>query len=258
MAACYDRDGNEDVTRLPCSNNGTLAQCCSDGELCASNGLCVRTEDDGDTSYWQNTCSDPDWMDGNVTTCPTQCMDIRNAGNGVTACGSGTWCCTGFSGCDCNNSTQTFELDPVRIVTSVTTATSSTTTSTSSTTTSSATDTPTSTPTDPSDSGSSGDSDSNLGIGLGVGLGVGIPLVLGAIVAFWFFRRRKRAAAAAAAGSGSDAAATAPLAGAGGMENYQPTPQDKRFAQQEVDAARYAPPTELPARQATQHVAELQ
>ncbi|KAJ0267671.1 hypothetical protein COL922a_014866, partial [Colletotrichum nupharicola] len=66
MAKCYDRYGNEDITRYPCSQDEDPAQCCGVGELCASNGLCVRLEDDSDPTYWQNTCSVPDWIDGDV------------------------------------------------------------------------------------------------------------------------------------------------------------------------------------------------
>jgi hypothetical protein len=78
MAKCYDRFGNEDITRYPCSQDEDPAQCCGVGELCASNGLCVRLEDDSDPTYWQNTCSVSDWIDGDVDSCPTQCAEIRS------------------------------------------------------------------------------------------------------------------------------------------------------------------------------------
>jgi hypothetical protein len=78
MAKCYDRYGNEDITRYPCSQDEDPAQCCGVGELCASNGLCVRLEDDSDPTYWQNTCSVSDWIDGDVDSCPTQCAEIRS------------------------------------------------------------------------------------------------------------------------------------------------------------------------------------
>lgn len=77
VAKCYDRDGNEDVTRIPCSQDGNPAQCCGEGEYCASNGLCGRLDDDGMT-LWQNTCSVQDWINGDVETCPTQCAKIRS------------------------------------------------------------------------------------------------------------------------------------------------------------------------------------
>ncbi|KAL5337363.1 hypothetical protein BJX70DRAFT_370192 [Aspergillus crustosus] len=78
MAKCYDRNGNEDITRFPCSQDEDPAQCCGDGERCASNGLCVRIEDSGSPSYWQNTCSVSTWNDGDVDTCPIQCIDINS------------------------------------------------------------------------------------------------------------------------------------------------------------------------------------
>jgi hypothetical protein len=78
LAKCYDRYGNEDITRYPCSQDEDPAQCCGVGELCASNGLCVRLEDDSDPTYWQNTCSVSDWIDGDVDSCPTQCAEIRS------------------------------------------------------------------------------------------------------------------------------------------------------------------------------------
>ncbi|KAL4879650.1 hypothetical protein BJY04DRAFT_193319 [Aspergillus karnatakaensis] len=217
MAKCYDRNGNEDDAYYPCSQDGNPAQCCGDGERCASNGLCIRTEDSGRSTYWQNTCSVDDWYEGGVETCPTQCMNINFAGNGVTACGDGTYCCTGYGGCDCNNSTQTFSLGAVRIVGTATsllpTSTSTSTTSTSTTTsTNTNTSTPTPTPSTPSDDSDS--SDSNLSVGLGVGLGVGIPLVVGAIVGFWFLRRRR--ARAAANTGGVPPVVTVPNVGPGG------------------------------------------
>lgn len=78
MVTCYDRNGNEDPTRFPCSADGDPAQCCDEGDYCATNGLCIRPKDNGDVGYFQNTCTDPDWINGSVPTCPTQCAEIRS------------------------------------------------------------------------------------------------------------------------------------------------------------------------------------
>ncbi|KAL4879463.1 hypothetical protein BJY04DRAFT_220059 [Aspergillus karnatakaensis] len=190
MAVCYDDKGNEDSSLYTCSQDGSPAQCCQIGDSCASNGLCVN--DNGHTKYAIRGCSVQDWTDGQVDTCIAQCLPT--GGVGVSDCGVGEFCCFGFGGCDCNNSTETFNLDPVSIVGKITNETISSTTSSIT----SPTSTPTSDPGTGSGSGSgSGDSDSSsaLPIGLGVGLGVGIPLLLAIIIGAFFFLRRRRNAA---------------------------------------------------------------
>jgi hypothetical protein len=126
-------------------------------------------------------------------------------GNGVQPCGAGKFCCYGFGGCDCNNSTQVFTLDPVKVVTTIptdasrvdekTTAISDATTGASSSTVQS-TVTHTNTSAAESESSSSEASSSNnaLPIGLGVGIGAGV-LLIGLGVGFWLWRRKKRASA---------------------------------------------------------------
>ncbi|KAJ5680812.1 hypothetical protein N7536_011951 [Penicillium majusculum] len=32
MARCYDWYGNEDISRFPCSQDGSVPQCCGEGE----------------------------------------------------------------------------------------------------------------------------------------------------------------------------------------------------------------------------------
>lgn len=120
---------------------------------------------------------------------------VSAGGTGVKPCGNSLYCCYGFTDCDCDNSTQVFSLDPVRIVTSLALATSATgiatinqasyttATASSSLVLSSSVTQATATP-----SSSSGTT-SNVAIGLGVGLGVGIPLSLFALGVLWLLKR---------------------------------------------------------------------
>ncbi|KAL4950843.1 hypothetical protein BDW69DRAFT_171318 [Aspergillus filifer] len=185
MSVCYDFNGNQDNSLYPCSTDGSPAQCCEMYELCASDGLCVNNgTDPGLAKYTTRGCTVQDWTDGQVDTCISEC--IPTGGVGVSDCGVGSFCCYGFGGCDCDNSTQVFSIDPVSIVATI----SSTSTSAPSATTSPSTS---ATPTGNSDvdSGSS----SHLGLGLGIGLGVGIPLLSAAILIPFFLRRRKNSKA---------------------------------------------------------------
>ncbi|KAL4937945.1 hypothetical protein BDV06DRAFT_202044 [Aspergillus oleicola] len=147
MAICLDRDGNQDITRFPCSGNGNPAQCCEDCEVCATNGLCGAIRDLEGLTLWQNTCTVPDWINGTVETCPTQCAHFANAGNGVQVCGNERFCCIGFEGCDCDNSTQVFSLPAVRITATITAPSDSSSTTSASQSSSSAKTTSTSFPT---------------------------------------------------------------------------------------------------------------
>lgn len=121
-------------------------------------------------------------------------------GNGIQPCGDELYCCYGLGGCDCTNSTQTFQLGPIRAIKSITSQASATATSTSggssTSSTSSKTHTPTasqtSTQTPGSTGGSTGGSSNSLGVGLGVGLGLGIPLCLAVIGGLWLLRKSQR------------------------------------------------------------------
>ncbi|KAL3486585.1 hypothetical protein BJX62DRAFT_246643 [Aspergillus germanicus] len=213
--SCWNSFGNQDLTRYPCSQDGDPAQCCGEGEICSSNGLCLHQHDDGRTTYWLNTCSNPEWANGTAPTCPLECSQYEHrGGNGIQDCGTGTYCCNGYMGCDCNNATLVFTLGTISAVTTITiptsTSTSTDTSTTSSSTTISTNDssshaptTPTSTQTsiaDPAlksaagaETGTASTSENNpqLGIGLGVGLGVGIPLIIGSLAGLWLIRRRR-------------------------------------------------------------------
>lgn len=125
-----------------------------------------------------------------------------DTGNGVQPCGPGKYCCYGYGGCDCNNSTQVFTLDPVKIVTTIPTDASQidekTTTKSDAAPTSGSSSTTQSTVTHTSSSAAEsesagGDSSSSnaLPIGLGVGIGAGV-LLIGLAVGFWLWRRKKR------------------------------------------------------------------
>ncbi|KAI1843000.1 hypothetical protein JX266_010853 [Neoarthrinium moseri] len=214
MARCYDPFDNEVSNRSPCSQNGHPASCCAVGDYCASNGICVTPHNQA-ILYFTDSCTVKGWADGSVSTCPTACIkgesldfmrlllersQLRNnvstaGGNGVVGCGKNLFCCYGQSGCDCNNSTQAFELDAVEVITTVTSlatsSISSTSSSVSSLTSVGASTSSTTAPTITA-SGSSGNSGNNLGLGLGVGLGVGIPLTLAVLLGFWFVGSRRR------------------------------------------------------------------
>ena len=111
-------------------------------------------------------------------------------GVGVQPCGNTIYCCYGFNGCDCTNSTQVITLGVAEIVTqlpfsSVSSSTTATTTSRAPVKTSSAPQITTviASP----DNGSSG-----LKIGLGVGLGLGLPLSLAVVGVFILLLRKRR------------------------------------------------------------------
>ncbi|KAL4945141.1 hypothetical protein BDV06DRAFT_219673 [Aspergillus oleicola] len=185
MSVCYDVNGNQDTSLFPCSTDGSPAQCCELYELCASDGLCVNNgTNPGLTKYATHGCTVQDWTDGQVDTCISEC--IPTGGVGISGCGVGSFCCYGFGGCDCDNSTQVFNIDPVSIVATITGASTSTPSATSS---------PSSSATPTNDSDADSGSSSHLGLGLGVGLGVGIPLLAAAILIPFFLRRRKNSKA---------------------------------------------------------------
>ncbi|OQE36778.1 hypothetical protein PENCOP_c011G05242 [Penicillium coprophilum] len=239
MAKCYNYDGTPDTGRTPCSADGTPAHCCSDEEICISNGLCLHIYEDGTTSYWENTCTHPDWKNNSVPTCPSNCAetvprDASEGGNGVDICGKGKFVCKGYHSYSCN-STTTFSLKSFHPVLASASSPSSTSTSTQS-------NSPT--PAPPGSTGKS-ESDNNLDVGLGVGLGVGIPLVFGVIAAFLFFRRR---GGRSVTSSVPTEAYTASLQKKGALSEQGTTlPMSKE----------QKPPQELATRQARPHI-ELQ
>ncbi|KAF2108898.1 hypothetical protein BDV96DRAFT_605328 [Lophiotrema nucula] len=81
MAICYDASGNpESSSDLPCSQDGSPAQCCWITDGCADNGLCVTNDSATDlTPYFINGCTDPNWADGSVSTCLTACLNSLHA-----------------------------------------------------------------------------------------------------------------------------------------------------------------------------------
>lgn len=74
MLACLDPSNNEKVDLVPCDPTGGFKSCCSRGDSCASNGLCVTSDKDADTFYFINGCLVEDWDD---PSCPTQCFNGR-------------------------------------------------------------------------------------------------------------------------------------------------------------------------------------
>ncbi|WYZ42224.1 hypothetical protein EsH8_V_001119 [Colletotrichum jinshuiense] len=201
MSTCFDRSSNQNLKFVACDATGSLKSCCAPGDSCASNGLCVTSSTDTLTPYFINGCTEQNW---DSDTCLKQCDS--SGGNGVQPCGKGKFCCYGLGGCDCNNSTALFSLDPVVVVTSIPLSASSSTTSTTSSTTlttvstSSAAETTTSAPasslasqstTSATSEPQSSNKTNALPIGLGVGFGVGIPLIAIAVGLVWFLKRRR-------------------------------------------------------------------
>ena len=121
---------------------------------------------------------------------------VRTApGNGVQPCGPNLYCCYGFLGCDCNNSTVVFSLPPVRIVATIPTDAAKLATQTTSTSSPPPTGTTTSTTssvgptqTNTTNANSNG---SAIAVGLGVGLGVGLPLTALVLAVVWYMRKRQ-------------------------------------------------------------------
>ncbi|RMJ09556.1 hypothetical protein CDV36_010818 [Fusarium kuroshium] len=194
MLACLDRSNNENVDLVPCDPTGVFKSCCSRGDSCASNGLCVTSDKTALTPYFINGCLVEDWDD---PTCPTQCFNV--SGNGVKACGVGQFCCFGSKGCDCKED-EVFTMEPVRIIASIpleiepSIAIAITTISyevfspidtTSLTPCTSTTDAPITNPPE--------DNNMDLTIGLGVGIGTAIALfTLGAGLFFFILKRASK------------------------------------------------------------------
>ncbi|KAI8715054.1 hypothetical protein NCS52_01012200 [Fusarium sp. LHS14.1] len=190
MSACLDSSNNENVDLVPCDPTGRFKSCCLRGDSCASNGLCVTSDESGVAHYFIKGCLVEDWDD---PSCPTQCFNA--SGNGVIACGPGQFCCFGSKGCNCKED-EIFDMEPVRIFTSIpleaapSIATAITTISyevfspadTSLTPCTSTTDAPVPEPPE--------DSNLDLPVGLGVGIGTAIALFTLGTGLFFFILKR--------------------------------------------------------------------
>ena len=117
---------------LPCNSAASISNCCPEGWICLSNGLCEASGNSspnhGLTSLYTGFCTDPFWSNGTV--CPKICNNnatrknlLRNwlrlfhlelmgmtdwivlvppnAGNGVVPCGDGNFCCYGLENDEC-------------------------------------------------------------------------------------------------------------------------------------------------------------
>lgn len=79
-ATCYRPDGSE-TANAPCSQRtGTVLSeyrnCCAEGEMCLSNGLCKSSSGSsaGDNRYiWRQSCTDKNWHEPYI--CPRYCDD---------------------------------------------------------------------------------------------------------------------------------------------------------------------------------------
>jgi hypothetical protein len=73
--SCFNRNENQKLDLYACSHDGSLAQCCEATDLCASNGLCARSDAaQGQAPYNIGGCTDSTWQDKG---CVSQCKDSR-------------------------------------------------------------------------------------------------------------------------------------------------------------------------------------
>ncbi|OQU98234.1 hypothetical protein CLAIMM_04050 [Cladophialophora immunda] len=139
-ATCYNSIGNQDTSLVACDPNAESSACCSPGDMCYSNGLCQpgpEQPNKGLTPYYVDGCTDPSW---NSPVCMAQCLNVT--GNGVDTCGGlNQYCCYGFGGCDCSDSTQVVSIAAGIVITTLP-MTPSTTSSSSNSATSSTTSVP--------------------------------------------------------------------------------------------------------------------
>ncbi|KAK8867656.1 hypothetical protein PGQ11_006234 [Apiospora arundinis] len=86
---CYKRDGSvqtSDWNWLPCDPNAKASHCCSGGDFCMSNGLCL--DDGGDPYYSAQGCSSPEWPQEG---CREICNSTMRSATGY----SYVWLCDG-------------------------------------------------------------------------------------------------------------------------------------------------------------------
>lgn len=145
----------------------------------------------------------PSFLDSNDAVYKQLILTCLAGANGVQACGVGTYCCYGFDGCDCSDSTQVFTLGSIELFTSIASTPSQASITTSSMSEdgtavstswirSTITDAIT-TPTSASSTQSPEETNhSDTGVAIGVAVGIGIPFVLAIAGGLWFWRRKRR------------------------------------------------------------------
>lgn len=70
---CYDWNDNESADLEQCSAVDKAVACCSPGDACASNGLCI--EPTGEIPpYSMKGCTVADWTTTDVQGCPNNCL----------------------------------------------------------------------------------------------------------------------------------------------------------------------------------------
>ncbi|KAF2474828.1 uncharacterized protein BDR25DRAFT_340533 [Lindgomyces ingoldianus] len=95
LATCYYPNGDTDDGHKSC-NSGGVSVCCSEGNQCLSNGLCVDTRYENFQRVLRGGCTDSGWG----TPCPSFCKAEWNHGDeAVYYCGSGKWCCESHDCC---------------------------------------------------------------------------------------------------------------------------------------------------------------
>jgi hypothetical protein len=115
-------------------------------------------------------------------------------GNGILGCppsiGRGTFCCYGYNGCNCTNSTQVFSLGIGTVLTTLAFTTPSRTAGSSS-----STSIPQNVPTASTASGIVSDGTRPNGAAIGAGVGVGIPAMVAIMgLLYWIWRLRSKIA----------------------------------------------------------------
>ncbi|KFY28661.1 hypothetical protein V493_02816 [Pseudogymnoascus sp. VKM F-4281 (FW-2241)] len=223
---CYGPKGLQSEKYYPCEPNAEISACCAPGDICFSNGLCAPSADTIAkhppnffvSPFFWNGCSDPTFKDPR---CFSACFAV--SGNGVQSCpqaGPGSYCCYGYSGCDCDDPKQVHKVLPGSIITTIDLGVTSTRKTTSSTESPSpAASTSASSPTSGADAASSTSTsqgptavatepeistpadnsqdkeskNSAVPIGVGVGVGAGVLLAVVAIVFFLLRRRGQQA-----------------------------------------------------------------
>nr|POE63121.1 hypothetical protein CFP56_04024 [Quercus suber] len=187
-SVCYDSSGNQNSNLTVCDSSQSPSSCCPEGFICLSNGLCEGPPG-GLTTYTSYGCTVPG---GDSGMCEVFDECALQGSIGVAVCQDNSYCCYGFDGCDCNNATQTFELSPGTIVTTITSQTSIQTSSQTSSQTVSTPSTSIGSATGTASAAPSSQSSNAVAIGVGVGVGVAVGVVLLAACGFWFWRRQKR------------------------------------------------------------------
>ncbi|KAM0333509.1 hypothetical protein ACHAQA_002172 [Verticillium albo-atrum] len=236
-AGCFFPNGTVASSDMsPCGGAGAdtaHSQCCNQGWVCLSNGLCMAADQDpaqlADATIIRGACTDASWASPD---CPRWCLDseeIDNVGSAqpIAACAGSRdvfYCVNSDEDADCEEEENNIRFSGGTPTIMTTIGVSPTTSTSDTSATASGSGTPSSrTSSSPPDAATSaiesGSGDSGNGgggggggsnaleIGLGVGIGIGVLGLLAALLFFFLWRRRVRKAKAAAELEANEAAA---------------------------------------------------